>query len=135
MSQRTVTPAGGAAGFTVSWDNSQVTVPAGTVLEIPPGRRRAPPPGPGVERDDAAAGARARAQMFHKGLASTLWTAKRHIDPARWRAFIDDLRRECEPRAPRDTPSRGRRQGSQGRSPDHRRDAPADGDAAMRTPN
>ena len=42
-----------------------------------------------IERDDAvaaAAEARARAQMFQKGLASTLWTAKRHIDPARWRA-------------------------------------------------
>jgi hypothetical protein len=35
MSQRTVTPAGGAAGLTVSWDNSQVTVPEGTVLENP----------------------------------------------------------------------------------------------------
>jgi hypothetical protein len=65
-----------------------------------------------VERDDAvaaAAEARARAQMFQEGLASTLWTAKRHIDPARWRAFMDDLRRECEPFAPRDTPSPGRR--------------------------
>ena len=65
-----------------------------------------------IERDDtvaAAAEARARAQMFQKGLASTLWTAKRHIDPARWRAFMDDLRRECEPFAPRDTPSPGRR--------------------------
>lgn len=42
-----------------------------------------------IERDDAvaaAAGARARAEMFRKALASTLWTAKRHIDPARWRA-------------------------------------------------
>ena len=29
----------------------------------------------------AAAEARARAETFHKGLASTLWTAKRHIDP------------------------------------------------------
>ena len=65
-----------------------------------------------IERDDAvpaAAEARARAQMFQKGLASTLWTAKRHIDPAKWRAFMDDLRRECEPFAPRDTPSPGRR--------------------------
>ena len=65
-----------------------------------------------IERDDAvaaAAEARARAQMFQKGMASTLWTAKRHIDPARWRAFMDDLRRECEPFAPRDTPSPGRR--------------------------
>jgi len=68
-----------------------------------------------IERDDAvaaAAEARARAEMFQKGLASTLWTAKRHIDPARWRAFMDDLRRECEPFAPRDTPSPGRRQNS-----------------------
>ena len=24
--------------------------------------------------------------MFHSGLASTLWTAERHIDPAGWRA-------------------------------------------------
>ena len=65
-----------------------------------------------IERDDAvaaAAGARARAEMFQKGLASTLWTAKRHIDPARWRAFMDDLRRECEPFAPPKTPSPGRR--------------------------
>lgn len=63
---------------------------------------------PWIERDDAvtvAAEARARAEMFHKGLASTLWTAKRHIDPARWRAFIDGLRREYEPVVPRDTPS------------------------------
>ncbi len=53
-----------------------------------------------IGRDNAvsaAAEARARAEMFHKGLASTLWTAKRHIAPARWRAFMDDLRRECEP--------------------------------------
>jgi len=59
-----------------------------------------------IERDDAvatAAEARARAEMFQKGLSSTLWTAKRHIDPARWRAFMDDLGRECEPFAPRDT--------------------------------
>ena len=65
-----------------------------------------------IERDDAvaaAAVARARAEMFQKGLASTLWTAKRHIDPARWRAFMDDLRRECEPFAPRHTPSPRRR--------------------------
>ena len=65
-----------------------------------------------IERDDAvaaAAEARARAEMFQKGLASTLWTAKRHIDPAKWRAFMDDLRRECESFAPRDTPSPGRR--------------------------
>ena len=65
-----------------------------------------------IERDDAvaaAAGARARAEMFRKHLASTLRTAKRHIDPARWRAFMDDLRRECEAFAPRDTPSPGRR--------------------------
>jgi hypothetical protein len=65
-----------------------------------------------IKRDDAvaaAAAARARAEMFQKGLSSTLWTAKRHIDPARWRAFMDDLRRECEPFAPRDTPSPGRR--------------------------
>jgi hypothetical protein len=52
-----------------------------------------------------AAEARAGAETFQKALASTLWTAKRHIDPARWRAFIDGLRRECEPVAPRDTPS------------------------------
>jgi hypothetical protein len=65
-----------------------------------------------VERDDAVAAAveaRARAEMFQRGLSSTLWAAKRHIDPARWRAFMDDLRRECEPSAPRDTPSPGRR--------------------------
>ena len=65
-----------------------------------------------IERDDAVAAgaaARARAEMFQRGLASTLWTAKRHIDPAKWRAFIDDLRRECESFAPRDTPSPGRR--------------------------
>jgi hypothetical protein len=65
-----------------------------------------------IERDDAvaaAAGARARAEMFQKGMARTLWTAKRHIDPANWRAFMDDLRRECEPFAPRYTPSPGRR--------------------------
>jgi hypothetical protein len=57
-----------------------------------------------IERDDAAAaaaGTRARAEMFRKGLASTLWMAKRHIDPARWRAFMDDFRRECEPFAHR----------------------------------
>ena len=37
-----------------------------------------------IGQDDAvaaAAEARARAETFHKGLASTLWTAKRHIDP------------------------------------------------------
>ena len=65
-----------------------------------------------IERDDAvatAAEARARAEMFQKGLSSTLWTAKRHIDPAEWRAFMDDLRRECESFAPRDTPSARRR--------------------------
>ena len=65
-----------------------------------------------IEHDDAvaaAAEARAWAQMFQKGPASTLWTAKRHIDPAKWRAFIDVLRRECEPFAPRDTPSPRRR--------------------------
>jgi hypothetical protein len=65
-----------------------------------------------IQHDDvlaAAAEARARAEMFQKGLASTLWTAKRHIDPARWRAFMDDLRRECEPFAPRHTPSPRRR--------------------------
>jgi hypothetical protein len=42
-----------------------------------------------IGRDDAvaaAAEARVRAEMFQKGLASTLWTAKRHIDPAGWRA-------------------------------------------------
>ncbi len=40
-----------------------------------------------IERDVAAeAGARARAEMFEEGPASTLWTARRHIDPARWRA-------------------------------------------------
>ena len=83
-----------------------------------------------IERDDAvatAAEARARAEMFREALASTLWTAKRHIDPARWRAFMDDLGRECEPFAPRHTPSPGRRQNSQGRSPDQREDAPAAG--------
>jgi hypothetical protein len=32
-----VTPAGSAPGVTVSWDASQVTVPAGTVLDIAPG--------------------------------------------------------------------------------------------------
>jgi hypothetical protein len=88
-----------------------------------------------IERDDAvaaAAEARARAEMFQKGLYSTLWTAKRHIDPARWRAFMDDLGRECEPFAPPMTPSPGRRQNWQGRSPDHREDAPAGGDAAMK---
>lgn len=36
--------------------------------------------------DAVAAAARARTEMFHKGLASTLWMAKRHIDPAGWRA-------------------------------------------------
>jgi hypothetical protein len=83
-----------------------------------------------IERDDAmsaAAAARARAEMLQKGLASALWTAKRHIDPARWRAFMDDFRRECEPFAPPMTQSPGRRQNSQGRSPDHREDAPAAG--------
>ena len=54
----------------------------------------------GTQTDVAAAEARARAEMFQKGLASTLWTAKRHIDPAKWRALMDDLRRECEPFAP-----------------------------------
>lgn len=49
--------------------------------------------------------ARARAEMFQQGMANTLWTAKRRIDPARWPAFMDDLRRECEPVAPQDTPS------------------------------
>jgi hypothetical protein len=58
----------------------------------------------GTQMDVAAAEARAKAEMFQKGLANTLWTAKRHIDPARWRAFMDDLRREGEPFTPRDTP-------------------------------
>jgi hypothetical protein len=59
-----------------------------------------------IQRDDAvaaAAEADARAEIFQKGLSSALWTAKRHIDPARWRAFMDDLGRECEPFAPRET--------------------------------
>jgi hypothetical protein len=65
-----------------------------------------------IGRDNAvsaAAGARAGAETFQNALSSTLWTAKRHIDPARWRAFMDDLRLECEPFARRDTPSPGRR--------------------------
>ena len=60
-----------------------------------------------IERDNtaaAAAEARARAEMFQKGLSIALWTARKYIDPARWRAFMDDLRRECEPFAPRKTP-------------------------------
>ncbi len=63
-----------------------------------------------IEQDDAVAAAaetRARAEMFQKGMASTLWTAKRHIDPAKWRAFMDEVRRECEPFAPRDAASQG----------------------------
>jgi hypothetical protein len=88
-----------------------------------------------IERDDAvaaAAEARARAEMFQKGLYSTLWTAKRHIEPARWRAFMDDLGRECEPFAPRDTPSPGRRQNWQGRHLITEKMLRPRGDAAMR---
>jgi hypothetical protein len=47
------------------------------------GKRRRPAAPDAVA---AAAGAHTRAEMFHKGLASTLWTAKRHIDPTGWRA-------------------------------------------------
>ena len=64
----------------------------------------------GSSGDDAvtvAAEARARAEMFQQGMSSALWTAKRHIDPARWRAFMDDFRRESEQFAPRDTRPQG----------------------------
>jgi hypothetical protein len=37
MSLRVVTPAGGAASITVAWDNSQLTVPSGVIVDIPPG--------------------------------------------------------------------------------------------------
>ncbi len=37
MSLRVVTPAGGAASITVTWDNSQITVPSGDIVDIPPG--------------------------------------------------------------------------------------------------
>jgi hypothetical protein len=37
MTVRQVTPAGGAASVTIAWDNSQITVPAGTILDVPPG--------------------------------------------------------------------------------------------------
>jgi hypothetical protein len=37
MSRRKVTPADGTAAVTVTWDNSQVTVPAGTLLEVEAG--------------------------------------------------------------------------------------------------
>jgi hypothetical protein len=34
---RQVTPASGASQLTINWDCGQVVVPAGTILDIPPG--------------------------------------------------------------------------------------------------
>jgi hypothetical protein len=36
MSIRLVTPADGSGAITVAWDNSQLTVPAYTIVDIPP---------------------------------------------------------------------------------------------------
>jgi hypothetical protein len=37
MTMRQVTPADGSGSVTIAWDNSSITVPAGTVLDIAPG--------------------------------------------------------------------------------------------------
>jgi hypothetical protein len=37
MSIRVVTPADGSGAVTVAWDNSQLTVPAGSILDVQPG--------------------------------------------------------------------------------------------------
>lgn len=34
---RVVTPADGSGSVTIQWDNSTLSVPAGTVLDVPPG--------------------------------------------------------------------------------------------------
>ena len=55
-----------------------------------------------VERDQAIPErdkALAQAEMFQRGMGTALWTARKHferIDPARWRSFMDDFRRESE---------------------------------------
>ena len=37
MTVRQVTPAGEATSVTIAWDNSSITVRAGTILDVPPG--------------------------------------------------------------------------------------------------
>ena len=48
-----------------------------------------------AERDNALA----QAEMFRRGMETALWTARKYferIDPAQWRSFMDDVRRESE---------------------------------------
>jgi hypothetical protein len=61
-----------------------------------------------IEHDDALAErdrALAQAEEFRCGMRTALWTARKHIehiDPGRWRLFMDDLRRQCEQFASRE---------------------------------
>jgi hypothetical protein len=55
-----------------------------------------------IERDEAIAArdrALAQSEMFRRGMETALWMPRKHIesiDPARWRSFMNDLRRESE---------------------------------------
>jgi len=55
-----------------------------------------------VEHDEAIPArdkALAQAEMFRRGMETAPWMAREHfarIDPARWRSFMDDFRRESE---------------------------------------
>ena len=63
MTVRQVTPAGEATSVTIAWDNSSITVRAGTILDVPPGSALesayeiglalAPPPGDDAQRGHA----------------------------------------------------------------------------------